>query len=91
MGYLAVKKILDDNKVNCSKKTIAQASHSTEMLEAFDFKQNDVTIVSLDIEAMCPSIKFDAVQRAVEFFSEGEGCTSPTLMGFRRGQDECPS
>jgi hypothetical protein len=40
-------------------------------LDSLHIQQDDVTIISLDIEAMYPSIKFKLVQKAVEYFSGG--------------------
>jgi hypothetical protein len=40
-------------------------------LDSLHIQQHDVTIISLDIEAMYPSIKFKLVQQAVEYFSGG--------------------
>jgi hypothetical protein len=42
-----------------------------EKLESLHICQDDVTIISLDIEAMYPSIKFKHVQNAVEYFISG--------------------
>jgi cell division septal protein FtsQ len=58
MGYLAIRKILDSNNVNYSKRTIIQASDLKAQLDSLHIQQDDVTIISLDIEAMYPSIKW---------------------------------
>jgi hypothetical protein len=71
MGYLAIFKILDYYNFNYSKRTIIQASDLKAKLDSFHIQQVDVTIISLDIEAMFPSIKFKLVQQAVEYFSGG--------------------
>jgi hypothetical protein len=71
MGYLAIRRILDSNKINYSKRTIIQASDWKEKLDSLHIHQDNVTIISLDIEAMYPSIKFKLVQQGVEYFSGG--------------------
>jgi hypothetical protein len=71
MGYLAIRRILDSNKVNNSKRTIIQASDLKAKLDSLHIQQDNVTIISLDIEVMYPSIKFKLVQQAVECFSGG--------------------
>jgi hypothetical protein len=40
-------------------------------LDSLHIQQDNVTIISLDIEAIYPSIKFKLVQQAVEYFSVG--------------------
>jgi hypothetical protein len=67
VGYFAIRKILDSNLVKNSKRTIIQASDLKAKLDSLHIQQDDVTIISLDIEAMYPSIKFKLVQQAVEY------------------------
>jgi hypothetical protein len=72
LGYLAIRRILDSNHVDYSKRTIVQASDLKEKLESLRICQDDVSIISLDIEAaVYPSIKFKHVQNVVEYFSSG--------------------
>ncbi len=69
MGYLGIKKILDDNKVNYTSRTIIQASDLKEKIETMGITNNNSTIVSIDAEAYYPSIKFKLVRKAVRYFS----------------------
>jgi hypothetical protein len=55
MGYLATRRILGSNKVNYSKRNIIQASDLKAKLDSLHIQQENVTIISLDIEAMYPS------------------------------------
>jgi hypothetical protein len=71
LGYLAIRQILDSNHVDYSQRTIVQAIDLKEKFELLHICRDDVTIISLDIEAMYPSIKFKNVQNAVEYFSSG--------------------
>ena len=41
-----------------------------EKLEKIGIKKKDATIISLDIEAMYPSIKYGVVKKAVNYFSK---------------------
>jgi hypothetical protein len=71
LGNLAIRRILDSNHVDYWKRTIVLASDLKEKLESLHICRDDVTIISLDIEAMYPSIKFKHIQNAVEYFSSG--------------------
>eukprot|EP00957_Ditylum_brightwellii_P117574 8967021-Ditylum_brightwellii.AAC.1 len=56
IGYLGIKRVLDENKVNCATFTIIQASDLKEKLEALELKGDKVTMMSLDIKNMYPSV-----------------------------------
>eukprot|EP00957_Ditylum_brightwellii_P146369 11144533-Ditylum_brightwellii.AAC.1 len=56
LGYIGIKKVLDNNGVNYAKHTIVQSSDLKEKLEACGLKRDDVTLMSLDIVNMYPSI-----------------------------------
>ena len=47
-----------------------QASELEESLESLKIIKKDVTVISLDIEAMYPSITFNMVAKAINFFSK---------------------
>ena len=51
-------------------KTIIQASDLKEQLETLNLSKSDCTIISLDIQNMCPSVTFQMVYRAVSFFAQ---------------------
>jgi len=67
VGQRGLKNILDKNKVDYMRKTIKQASQLKEDLEKLNITKQS-SIVTLDIEAMYPSIQIGQVQRAVEYF-----------------------
>ena len=70
IGYIGIKKIFDKENVNYSRKTIIQASDLKIDLESMKLNRNEVTTISLDIEAMYPSITFNMVRKAIEFFAK---------------------
>ena len=57
--------ILDKNKVKCQKHTIAHACHLKNELSRLGIKHRNSTAMSMDAEAMHPSIKFALVKKAV--------------------------
>eukprot|EP00984_Skeletonema_dohrnii_P023783 scaffold12871_cov72-Skeletonema_dohrnii-CCMP3373.AAC.1 len=68
LGQRGIKQLLDKNSVKYMKKTIKQAIDLKEDLEKMSIKRCESSIVTLDIEAMYPSIQFIQVKRAVEYF-----------------------
>ena len=57
--------MLDKNKVKCQKRTIAHACHLKNELSRLGIKCRNSTVMSIDAEAMHPSIKFALVKKAV--------------------------
>jgi hypothetical protein len=70
LGYLGIKKIFDRCSVNYTRNTIIQASDLKDKLEKLNVRRDEVTIVSIDAQAMYPSIKFKLVINAVNFFAK---------------------
>ena len=68
-GYRGIRKILDDNKINYTRKTIIQASELKDDLERLSINRSDYTIFSMDAISMYPSVKFSMVKLAVAFFA----------------------
>ncbi len=68
VGQHGLRNILDKNMVDYERKTIKQASDLKQDLEKLNIKRSNSTIVTVDIEAMYPSIQFIHVQKAVEYF-----------------------
>jgi len=64
-GYLGIKRILDNNKVDYMSKTIIQASDLKENLENQGITCNNSTIVSIDAEDFYPSVRLNLVRKAV--------------------------
>jgi hypothetical protein len=51
LGYLGIKKKIDDAKINYMVKTIIQASHAKDQLERLHInKKSNTAVFSLDIE-----------------------------------------
>jgi hypothetical protein len=71
MGYLGIKRIFDLNKVPYAKRTIVQASDLKEKLESLNLRVDSCTIVSIDAIDYYPSVHFQLVRKAVEYYSIG--------------------
>ena len=71
IGYLSIKKIIDENKVNYSKLTIVQASDLQKKIDILSttLDLNHSTIISFDAKNMYPSTKYALVEKVVIFFS----------------------
>ena len=70
-GYLGIKAIFDENKIDYASKTIIQASDLKETLEKLNIKNSEITLVSIDAKDYYPSVRFKLVKKAVNFFSKG--------------------
>ena len=70
IGYIGINKIFDNENVNYSQNTITQASDLKNDLESMKLNRKEVTTISLGIEAMYPSITFNMVRKAIDFFSK---------------------
>ena len=68
LGYTGIRKIFDQAKIDYKKKTIIQASDLKEIRESLGINTETSTIVSLDAIDMYPSINFDMVIKAVEYY-----------------------
>ena len=71
LGYMAIRKILDDSKVDYMSKTIIQASDLKKQLEGLNINNKDTTIVSIDAKEFYPSVRFKLVKKAVYYFAKG--------------------
>jgi hypothetical protein len=69
LGYLGIKSVFEEHGVNFERRTITQASSLKRILEELHLKQGECTIASVDAEAMYPSIKFDLIKKAVEYYA----------------------
>eukprot|EP00957_Ditylum_brightwellii_P180071 13717254-Ditylum_brightwellii.AAC.1 len=69
LGYLGIKQILHDNKVNHLRFTIIQASDLKERLDDLAVQRCDVTMMLLDIENMYPSVRLKLIQKALTYYS----------------------
>ena len=70
LGFSGIKRIFDKNNINYMKKTIIQSSDLKEKLETLNITKSNSTIVSLDIVSFYPSIKFNVVKKAVQYYSK---------------------
>ena len=71
MGYLAIKRIFDDNKIPYMRNTIIQSSDLKAKLESLHLTQPNTTIVSIDAVNFYPSVKFKLIKESVYHFSQG--------------------
>jgi hypothetical protein len=67
LGYIGIKRILDEAGINYSRKTIIQASHLKTQIESLGIRRDKNTIFSLDIESFYPSVTYSLVEKAIEF------------------------
>jgi hypothetical protein len=68
VGYISVKKNIDEAGINYSKKTIFQALHSNLQIESLGIRKDKHMISSLDIEVFYPSVMYGLVKRAIDVF-----------------------
>lgn len=64
-----MNKIVDIGNINHSKKTIIQASDLKQKLESLKIIKKNVTVISLNIKAMYPSMTFNMVAKAINLLS----------------------
>eukprot|EP00957_Ditylum_brightwellii_P134622 10263181-Ditylum_brightwellii.AAC.1 len=69
IGYLGIKKILDDNIVKYANHTITQASHLKEQLERLNLKLEQVTIMSLDVVNMYTLTCLSLIKKTLQHYS----------------------
>lgn len=69
LGYMSIKRLLDQYSVNYTARTIVQASDLKEKLEQYDLSPTNCTITSVDAEAMYPSIKIDLIEKAIKHYT----------------------
>ena len=69
LGYKGIKSVFEEHDIDFEARTITQASSLKENLEELGLKRGDCTIASIDAEAMYPSIKFDLIKKAVEYYA----------------------
>ena len=68
VGQRGIKEILDKNKINYSRKTIIKASDLKAKLEGLNINQATHSVISIDAVKMYPSVKFEMIERAVNYF-----------------------
>eukprot|EP00957_Ditylum_brightwellii_P203765 15336091-Ditylum_brightwellii.AAC.1 len=64
---MGIKKVLDEHGVNYAKYTIIQSSDLKEKLE---LKRNKVTLMSLDIVNMYPSVRVKLIRKALHHYAK---------------------
>ena len=93
-GQRGIKRILDKNNINYSRKTITQATHLKEQLEILPIRKSTNTIMSIDAEKMYPSVKFEQIKRAVDYFlqdvpNDEKEIAKRCLDMVKYGMDNC--
>jgi hypothetical protein len=69
LGYMGIKSIFEEYNINFKMQMITKASSLKEKLEALGLKRGKCTITSVDAEVMYPSVKFDLIKKAVEYYA----------------------
>jgi hypothetical protein len=69
VGYLGLAKIFSKHGIVVDRFTITQAADVKLALEKLGLHQGDVTIVSLDVENIYPSVTYHLIARAVRWFA----------------------
>ena len=70
IGYLGIKNLFKEYNIEYGQRNIVQASDLKEKLEQLPFDFSNSTIVSVDAEAMYPSIKFQLIYDALIYYAE---------------------
>jgi hypothetical protein len=73
LGYIGIKKIMDEAGINYSRKTIVQVSHLKTQIKSLGIRKDMHTIFSLDIDAFYPSVTYGLVKRVIDFSSSSLG------------------
>ena len=69
IGYLGIKNLFKEHDVDYRQRNIVQASDLKTKLENLPINFENSTIVSVDAEAMYPSIKFQLIYDAVLYYA----------------------
>ena len=69
LGYKGIQRIFENNGIVTNKFTIIQSSDLKQKLESYALSKDDVTITSLDAVKMYPSVKYQLIERAVQYFA----------------------
>eukprot|EP00957_Ditylum_brightwellii_P129999 9914861-Ditylum_brightwellii.AAC.1 len=67
---MGIKKVLDDHRVNYSKRTIVQGSNLKEKLERLKLKWKEITVMSLDIVNMYPLVRVKLIRKALNHYAK---------------------
>eukprot|EP00957_Ditylum_brightwellii_P098473 7502150-Ditylum_brightwellii.AAC.1 len=73
---MGIKKVLDDHRVNYAKHTIVQSSNLKEKLEKYGLKRNEVTLMSLEIVNMYPSVWVTLICKAFNHYAKNLPATA---------------
>eukprot|EP00957_Ditylum_brightwellii_P023314 1759875-Ditylum_brightwellii.AAC.1 len=68
IGYLGMKRILDEHKVNYAKYTIVQACDLKERSEQLNLTADKVMLMLLDINSMYPLICVHLIWKALDYY-----------------------
>ena len=68
LGWKAIEALLKKYKINYQRKNIINAYDLKKTLEKLNIKYGQHTIITMDIVAMYPSVKFLMILKAVNYF-----------------------
>eukprot|EP00957_Ditylum_brightwellii_P178977 13633821-Ditylum_brightwellii.AAC.1 len=66
---MGIKKVLDDHGVDYAKHTIVQSLDLKEKLKKCGLKRDEVTLMSLDIVNMYPSVRVKLIRKALNHYA----------------------
>ena len=69
IGYQGIGKVFDRDKVDYIKRTIVQATDLKEALDSLKPNKLANTLYSLNIDPMYPSVKYNLVEKEVNYFA----------------------
>jgi hypothetical protein len=69
LGYKAFEKVLMKNKNKFGTRTITQAVDLKLKLEKLGLTSTNATIASIDAESMYPSIKYNLIEKAINYYT----------------------
>ena len=92
LGYMGIKKLLDDYGVKYGKRNIVQSLDLKKQLESMKLNPENITLVSVDAVNMYPSIKFSLIHKAITHytreFSQDDRCKVNACLDFiKTGMD----
>jgi hypothetical protein len=67
LGYIGIKRMMDEAEVNNSRKTIVQAADLKCQIESLGIRKDRHTVFSLYIQAFYPLVTYGLVERAIAF------------------------
>eukprot|EP00957_Ditylum_brightwellii_P075880 5767104-Ditylum_brightwellii.AAC.1 len=68
MGYMGIKRVLDERRVDYIKHIIIQSLDLKMKLEGLGLRRDEVTMMLLDIINMYPSMRVKLIKKALQHY-----------------------